>query len=154
VPLDPPADNPLRQDLNPRDVPPFAVALAALLVQLDATADLEPAGSPRTHVLEIVDDEGDARINPQVTVSWSPDARLLASAERHDPVRLWSADGQPVHELTGHTLGVRAVAWSPDGQLLAAANHDNGVEACFRDAAHLSGAGWFASTAKVCATPS
>src|SRR6266540_227627 len=54
------------QDPYPCRVPPSAEALAALLVQLGAASDLEPARSPGIHPLEIVDDEGDARVGPQI----------------------------------------------------------------------------------------
>jgi hypothetical protein len=64
--LDPPGHDPPRQDPYPYRAPPSAEPLAALLVQLGAAADLEPARSPGIHPLEIVDDEGDARVGHQI----------------------------------------------------------------------------------------
>ena len=60
------------------------------------------------------------------SADWSPDGRLIASANLDGAIRILETDaaGRQAALLRGHRGSVRTVAWSPDGRRLASAGDD------------------------------
>ncbi|MEA5596367.1 eIF2A-related protein [Rivularia sp. UHCC 0363] len=63
-----------------------------------------------------------------VSVSFSPDRKLLASASYDKSVKLWSLNPPKLPVLRGHEDRVLSVAWSPDGKMLASSSRDHTVK--------------------------
>ncbi len=69
----------------------------------------------------------DDRVSGIRSVSFSPDASVLATAAGNT-VHLWDlATGQPAKNLLGHEGPVRCVSFSPDGSTLATASDDHTI---------------------------
>ncbi len=64
-----------------------------------------------------------------LSVTFSPDGKLLASCGADKTIKLWNlSTGQLQHTLTGHQQPVRQVVFSPDGKWLASAGDDQTIK--------------------------
>ena len=67
-------------------------------------------------------------VAPSITVAFSPDGRMLATASTGSTVRLWVvAKGGLLSAPIRHEKAIRAIAFSPDGRLVATASDDGAM---------------------------
>jgi WD40 repeat protein len=62
-------------------------------------------------------------------VAFSPNGKLLASADRNGGISIWDPDnGQELFTLAGHKSGVTALSWRGDSKLLASSSEDGAIK--------------------------
>ena len=62
--------------------------------------------------------------NNILSLSFSPDGRLIVTGSNDRTARLWDIDGNMLHVLRGHSGYIRAVAFSPDGKKIVTGSND------------------------------
>lgn len=75
----------------------------------------------------------DGHADSVMSVSFSPDSEILATASKDKTVKLWTRNGRLIKTLTGHQGWVTGVNFSPDGSMLASASDDGTVKLWNRD---------------------
>ncbi len=75
----------------------------------------------------------DGHTDSVMSVSFSPDSEILATASKDKTVKLWTRNGRLIKTLTGHKGWVTGVTFSPDGEMLASASDDGTVKLWNRD---------------------
>ncbi len=71
--------------------------------------------------------------NSVVSVTFSPDGDLIATASTDKTVKLFTSEGRLVQTLNGHENPLTRVAFSPDGQTIASTSTDGTIKLWRRD---------------------
>lgn len=71
--------------------------------------------------------------NNVLSVDFSPDGKIIASASDDKTIKLWTQNGRLIRTITGHTGGVLSVSFSPDGEIIASTSVDNTTKLWRRD---------------------
>ena len=121
-----------------KKIPGFAHNVVALAFSLDGkllgTAGGEPTVEGEVKVFEVSDwkqimDLKNGHSDTVYGLSFSPDAKLLATGSADKFVKVWEVPSAKfVKSLEGHTHHVLDVGWSADGKLIASAGGDNTVK--------------------------
>ncbi|WP_088889800.1 nSTAND1 domain-containing NTPase [Leptolyngbya ohadii] len=66
----------------------------------------------------------EGHLNSVTSVSFSPDAQLIATSSSDSTIRLWSRHGKLIRTIANLDVVIYKVRFSPDGKTLASANFD------------------------------
>jgi hypothetical protein len=107
---------------------------AVLASHLDATQQRLALGGPDRVVKVYATADGTLRHRIEKHTEWitavafSPDAVLLATADRNGGLEVWeAAAGASFHSLEGHAAAITDLAWRLDGDVLASAGEDGRI---------------------------
>ncbi len=63
-----------------------------------------------------------------ISVSFSPDGKMIVSADEDGTIKFWSLDGRQWQILKGHRRQINSISFSPDGQTIASASYDGTIK--------------------------
>ncbi|CAN1210555.1 hypothetical protein TUMEXPCC7403_10190 [Tumidithrix helvetica PCC 7403] len=64
-----------------------------------------------------------------LSVTFSPDGKILAIGDTRGEIHLWLVrDSKPLQTYKGHTSWVRSIAFNPDGKILASSSNDQAIK--------------------------
>lgn len=69
-----------------------------------------------------------AHDNSIMSITFSPDGEMIATASKDRTVKLWNRQGDLLYTLIGHDFWVNSVAFSPNGETIATASEDGTIK--------------------------
>lgn len=73
---------------------------------------------------KILQDLGKVHTSKVTRLTYSPDARIIASGSMDNTIKLWSTDGTLIETLAGHLRPINSLAFASNGKTLISASDD------------------------------